>query len=79
VDVDGEASVVISIADNQDNNNAIDYIAVDMTSASIASQWVYIKDSTNVVDFGKSIALSEDRSTMEVGAGVDGISEVYIN
>lgn len=79
VDVDGEASVVISIADNQDNNNAIDYIAVDMTSAGIASQWVYVKDSTNVVDYGKSIALSEDRSTMEVGAGVDGISEVYIN
>jgi hypothetical protein len=50
-----------------------------MISAGIASQWVYVKDSTNVVDFGESIALSEDRSTMEVGAGADGVNEVYIN
>ena len=38
-----------------------------MTSDGIASQWVYIKDSSNAVDFGKSTALSEDRSTAAVG------------
>ena len=64
---DGEASDATGIDGNQDNNNAIDYGAVYMTSDGIASQWVYIKDSSNAVDFGKSIALSEDRSTTAVG------------
>ena len=75
---DGEASDATGIDGNQDNNNAIDYGAVYMTSDGIASQWVYVKDSSNAVDFGKSIALSEDRSTMAVGAVADGIGEVYI-
>ncbi len=48
-----------------------------MTSDGIASQWVYVKDSSNAVDFGKSIALFEESSTMAVGAGADGIGEVY--
>lgn len=74
---DGEASDATGIDGNQENNNAIDYGAVYMTFDSIASQWVYVKDS-NAVDFRKSIAMSEDRSTMAVGAGADGIGEVYI-
>ena len=65
---DGEASDATGIDGNQDNNNAIDDSAVYMTSDGIASQWVYIKDSSNANDFGKSTALSEDRSTMAVGA-----------
>jgi hypothetical protein len=67
VGADGEASDATGIDGNQDNNNAIDYGAVYMTSDGIASQWVYIKDSSNAIDFGKSTALSEDRSTMAVG------------
>lgn len=64
---DGEASDATGIDGTQDNNNAIDYGAVYMTSDGIASQWVYIKDSSNAIDFGKSTALSKDRSTMAVG------------
>jgi hypothetical protein len=78
VGADGEASDATGNDGKQDNNNAIDYGAVYMTSDGIASQWVYVKDSSNAVYFGKSIALSEDRSTMTVGAGADGIGEVYI-
>jgi hypothetical protein len=75
---DGEASDAASIDGNRDNNNARDYGAVYMTSHGIASQWVYVKDRSSAVDFGNSNALSEDRSTMALGAGADGIDEVYI-
>ena len=46
---DGEASDATGIDGNQDNNNAIDYGVVYMTSDGIASQWIYIKDSSNAV------------------------------
>ena len=63
---DGEASDATGIDGNQGNNNAIDYSAVLMTSNGIAPQWVYVRDRHSALDFGKSIALSEDRSSMAV-------------